>query len=218
MRCGVIFDLDGTLLDTLDDLHESVNYALGACGYPLRTREEVRKFVGNGIRKLMLRALPEGLSPEACEACFNTFKEHYAGNLQKYTAPYPKIMDLLAELSSQDIVLGVVSNKFQEGVESLVRIFFGDYIQVAVGNRPELKTKPAPDALFLAIKEMGLDANLDQIYYVGDSDVDIQTARNSHLPIISVTWGFRTRAELEAFSPDYLIDSPQDILKIVIKR
>jgi phosphoglycolate phosphatase len=215
MRCGVIFDLDGTLLNTLDDLHASVNYALRQYGFPIRTKEEVRNFVGNGIRRLMQKAVPEDVDPAVFVECFQTFQDHYAANLLTHTAPYPGIPELIRKLDALGAVLGVVSNKFQEGVASLVKAFFGEHIRVAVGNRPEMKSKPAPDSLFLAVKELGLDVNRDRIYYVGDSDVDIATARNASLPIISVTWGFRTKTELAALSPDYLVDSPEEIFGIV---
>jgi phosphoglycolate phosphatase len=213
-KTGVIFDLDGTLLDTLEDLYESVNYVLNKYHYPKRTKEEVRDFVGNGIKLLMKRALPDNLSEEEFSECFHLFEEYYAENLQKHTQPYPGILSLLDNLKAENVVIGLVSNKFQEGVESLNKMFFSDYIKVAIGNQEGLSPKPAPDSVNLALKHLSLSKERDLIFYIGDSDVDI-TAKAARLPIISVTWGFRRKEILQELKPDYLVDYPEVILEIV---
>lgn len=215
VKTGIIFDLDGTLLDTLDDLHASVNYVLKEFHYPLRTKAEIRSFVGNGIKLLVKRALPAEVNDERFEEAFALFQEYYTANLNNLTKPYPGIMPLLDNLKQKNIYLGLVSNKFQEGVDKLAQEFFADYITVAVGTRPDLKSKPAPDAVDFALKELELNKDTDLLFFVGDSDVDIETARAAQIPVISVTWGFKTREFLEALKPDYLVDNPEEILKII---
>ncbi|HEY8395259.1 MAG TPA: HAD-IA family hydrolase [Bacilli bacterium] len=214
-KIGIVFDLDGTLLDTLADLHENVNYALSKFNYPLRTREEVRNFVGNGIEKLMRRALPNGVTEEEFLEAFRLFQKQYSENLNKHTKPYPGIIDLLENLKKRGVLFGVVSNKFQLGVGKLVEEYFPGLISVAIGSREGLKNKPAPDAVNLALEELGLKKEEDLLFYVGDSDVDIETARAAKLPVISVAWGFKTKAFLENLKPDYLVDSPEEILAII---
>ncbi|MDD4000843.1 MAG: HAD family hydrolase [Bacilli bacterium] len=216
-KIGVIFDLDGTLLDTLDDLLASVNYTLEKYGYPLRKKSEVQEFVGNGIRLLMKRALPSDISEAEFSKCFATFEEYYRENLKVHSRPYPGIMPLLENLKGNDVILGIVSNKFQKGVELLKEAFFFEYIQVAIGNQEGLKTKPAPDMVDYALKLLSLEKKRDLIFYVGDSDVDIKTAKNSGLPIIAVSWGFRSKATLNKLSPDYLVEKPEEIIEIISK-
>lgn len=217
MKTGIIFDLDGTLLDTLQDLYENVNVALEAFGYPLRTKEEVKNFVGNGIELLMRRALPKEIEEPRFQEVFRYFQKVYTKNLNRNTLPYPGIMEMIEELKKRNVLLGVVSNKFQVGVEKLVEEFFPEYIRVAVGNAPGLKKKPAPDSVFAVLERLGLNWEEDLIYYAGDSEVDILTARAAGLPVISVTWGFKTREFLESFHPDFLVDSPGEITQIIEK-
>lgn len=214
-KIGIIFDLDGTILNTLDDLADAVNYALKYYHYPLRTYEEIRRFVGNGVKLLIQRAVPKDINNEQFEQTFELFKNYYSKNLHNKTRPYEGIINLMETLKQQNINMGIVSNKYQSAVSLLNKDFFKEYIDVAIGTRENMKTKPDPEAVDLAIQELGLDKKKDIIYYVGDSDVDIMTARNANLPIISVTWGFRTREELVSFNPDYLIDSPEEILSII---
>lgn len=216
-KTGIIFDLDGTLLDTLQDLHENVNHALQEYGYPLRTREEIRSFVGNGIEMLMRRALPHEVSETEFSKVFALFKKHYSENLNNHTAPYPGIISLLGELKKRNVLLGVVSNKFQYGVDQLVNEFFSGYIQVAVGTGPGLRPKPAPDAVDAALERLGLKKGEDLLFYVGDSDVDILTARGAGIPVVSVSWGFKNREFLEGFDPDYMVDRPEEILTLIDK-
>ena len=191
-----VFDLDGTLLDTLDDLADSVNAALAAFGLPTRTREEVRCFVGNGVEILMERAIPDGKQNPRFAACLATFKQIYSQNCTRKTAPYPGILTLLEHLRDRGIKTAIVSNKFDSAVKALNTAYFGDRIPVAVGEREAdgVRKKPAPDTVLEALRLLGADPA--SAVYVGDSYVDIATARNANLPCISVTWGFRDRAFL----------------------
>ena len=207
-----IFDLDGTLLNTLDDLASSVNYALCHTGMPERRVGEVRQFVGNGVKLLMERAVPDGVGNPRFEEAYALFRQHYLEHSMDTTAPYPGIMDTLRMLKNQGKNMAVVSNKFYAATQELCRHFFGDLITVAIGEREDIRKKPAPDTVMEALRQLGVSA--DTAVYVGDSDVDIETARNSGLPCISVLWGFRDEAFLKAHGATTLIGAPCDILKI----
>lgn len=209
----LIWDLDGTLLDTLQDLAEAVNHALRTCGMPERSIDEVRQFVGNGIRMLMRRAVPDGEENPRFEECFAEFRAYYMLHSQNHTCLYPGIGETLQTLHSMGVRMAVVSNKLQAGVDRLYQTWFQDTIEVAIGERPELRRKPAPDMVDQALKELGVRA--DEAVYVGDSDVDIQTARNSGLPCISVLWGFRSREVLEEAGATCFVDQPNDIITII---
>ena len=205
-----IFDLDGTLLDTLDDLMDSVNYALDQFGYPIRTRKEIRQFVGNGVANLMERAIPNGKNNPDLEACLTTFKEHYSIHMQDKTAPYEGIMDTLSALKEAGCKMAIVSNKFDSAVKELNRQYFAKYIDVAIGESSTVEKKPAPDTALQAMKE--LHVTTEGTVYVGDSDVDIQTAKNAGLPCISATWGFRDKEFLIQHGSVYFADSPAELL------
>ena len=205
-----IFDLDGTLLDTLNDLAASTNHALRQHGMPEHTTDEVRAFVGNGIGKLIERAVPQGLDNPDYEQVLADFKAHYSVHSMDTTRPYPGIEELLHTLKQQGKRLAVVSNKFCTATEALCRHFFGDTIEVAIGESERIRKKPAPDAVIEAMKR--LDAHKDNTVYVGDSEVDVATAHNSGLPCISVTWGFRDRALLTDHGATTFADSPMDIV------
>jgi len=209
----VIFDLDGTLLNTLDDLADSVNEALRIHGFPLRTTQEVRQFVGNGVGRLMECSVPEGRENPKFERCLADFRTHYSGNLQNKTRPYPGIMELLQQLDDQGYRMAVVSNKFDTAVKGLCKTYFGRYIKVAIGESAGVDKKPAPDSVFRALKELGSDAK--KAVYVGDSDVDVLTARNAGLPCVGVTWGFRDRELLEQEGADRVIDDPGEFLDAI---
>lgn len=211
---AIIFDLDGTLLNTLEDLADSVNYALTSNGFEARTIEEVRVFVGNGIRKLIERAVPKNASAKAVDRVFETFKNHYLGNMMNKTKPYDGIMELLRELNERGIKMGIVSNKYDPGVKGLNESFFSKYIKVAIGESANVAKKPAPDTVYAAIREMGIEK--ENAVYVGDSDVDIATAANSGLDCISVTWGFRDREFLLKKGAAVTIDTPLEILDFVV--
>ena len=207
-----IFDLDGTLLDTLQDLATSVNYALRQHRMPEHSIDDVRRFVGNGVRKLMERAIPDGDANPDFEATFATFREHYMVHSLDTTKPYPGIMDALAELKARGCRLAVVSNKMMAATVELCKYFFPETIEVAIGeNEAEgIRKKPAPDTVFAALKQLGVSG--DNAVYVGDSDVDLATARNSGLPCISVLWGFRDREFLLDHGATTFITSPKELL------
>ncbi|MGN0395033.1 MAG: HAD family hydrolase [Coprococcus sp.] len=210
----VIFDLDGTLLNTLEDLTDSVNYALSLYGYKERGIDEVRMFVGNGIRKLIERAVPPKTDVEIIDKVFAAFKQHYLNNMMNKTKPYDGIMTLLSELNKRGVAMAIVSNKYDQGVKGLNRHFFSDYIKVAIGESENIAKKPAPDTVYEAVRKLGI--NPEDAVYVGDSDVDIATAENSGLDCISVTWGFRDRTFLEEKGATVIIDEPCELLKFMI--
>lgn len=210
----VVFDLDGTLLDTLDDLADSVNAALRACGYPERSREEVRRFVGNGVRLLMERAVPAGTGGAASERCLALFKEAYGERMCCKTRPYAGILPLLEALRSNGVRCAVVSNKYDGAVKRLAETHFGGLVPVAIGERPAVRRKPAPDSVLEALRTLGADAGA--ALYAGDSDVDVQTAHNAGLPCVGVAWGFRDRIVLEQAGADFIADTPAQLLKIVM--
>lgn len=209
----IVFDLDGTLMDTLQDLAESTNYALREYGFPQHSIEAVRSFVGNGVRKLMERAVPQGTENPMFEDVFRTFKEHYVAHCRDHSGLYDGIADMLQSLADSGYQLAVVSNKLQAGVTELQQSYFSSWIKVAVGERPEVRRKPAPDMVFQAIRELGAD--LRETVYVGDSDVDIETARQCGIPCISVLWGFRDREFLEACGAAHFAATPQDIVHLI---
>lgn len=211
MKKTVIFDLDGTLLNTLDDLADSTNYALSRFGYPTRTIEEVRQFVGNGVAKLIERAIPDGNNNPNFEKCLSIFKENYAQNMYNKTAPYNGIIEMLSNLKSKGIKIAVVSNKFDLAVKELCKKYFEGFIDFAAGENESqgIKKKPAPDTVLSVLNEFNFAP--EDAVYVGDSDVDIMTAKNSKMPCISVTWGFRDEKFLLENGATILINAPSEI-------
>jgi len=207
-----IFDLDGTLLATLDDLAASTNFALRAVGLPERTTDEVRRFMGNGVRLLMERAVPDGAVNPKFDDAFAAFRRHYLEHSLDTTRPYDGVPEMLKELRKRGRRIAVASNKLYEATESLCRHFFADTVEVAIGERAGIRKKPAPDTVVEAMRR--LEIGEEGTVYVGDSDVDIATARACHLPCISVLWGFRDRDFLEAHGATRFVCSPQDILEI----
>lgn len=207
----IVFDLDGTLLDTLADLHASVNAALEKFSFPCRTQEEVRAFVGNGIALLMKRAI--GKETPVFDEALAAFKTHYGEHCADKTRPYAGIVPLLEELRARGIRTAVVSNKADFAVKKLAEHYFGGLLSAAVGEDEEhgIRKKPAPDSLFAVLEALGADKS--KTAYVGDSEVDIQTAKNAGVDCISVTWGFKDREFLIGHGASVLIDSPDEILK-----
>lgn len=208
---AVIFDLDGTLLNTLYDLTDSVNWALEKYGQPTRSIEEVRAFVGNGLRNLMQRAVPNGEENPVFEDLFEFFREYYKSHCNIKTAPYEGIMELMKELKGRGIQMAIVSNKIDAGVKELNAIHFAEYVDVALGEREGIERKPAPDSVNEAIRLLGV--NKENTVYVGDSDVDIQTAKNAEIRYVSVSWGFRDEAFLMEHGAGIMIDRPLELLE-----
>lgn len=204
-----IFDLDGTLLSTLADLAASTNYALRTHHMPERSLDEVRRFVGNGVKKLMERAIPDGLNNPLFEETFATFRQHYMQHNLDTTQPYPGIMQLLEQLKAEGKNIAVVSNKFYAATRELCRHFFGDLVPVAIGEREDIRKKPAPDTVIEALRELGVDK--EGAVYIGDSDVDIMTAKNSGMPCVSVLWGFRDKEFLIEHGATTLISKPEEM-------
>ncbi|MUL28278.1 HAD family hydrolase [Prevotella sp. A2879] len=205
-----IFDLDGTLLSSLEDLAASTNYALRWAGMPERTLEEVRMFVGNGVKLLMERAIPDGQQNPRFEEVYAKFREHYLKHNLDRTHPYDGVLELLAELKRRGKKLAIVSNKFYAATQDLAHHFFADTIEVAIGERENIRKKPAPDTVLEALRQLG--ASKDGAVYIGDSDVDVMTAKNSGLPCISVLWGFRDKEFLIEHGATLFVETPHDIL------
>ena len=205
-----IFDLDGTLLSTLNDLAASTNYALRWARMPERTIEEIRMFVGNGVKLLMERAIPNGINNSKFEETYAKFREHYLEHNLDTTSPYEGIPELLCELKRRGKKLAIVSNKFYAATQDLAKHFFPDTIEVAIGERETIRKKPAPDTVLEALRQLG--ASKEGAVYIGDSDVDIMTAKNCGLPCISVLWGFRDKDFLIQHGGTIFVDKPADIL------
>ena len=207
-----IFDLDGTLLDTLGDLAAATNYALRQHGMPEHSIDNVRRFVGNGVRKLMERAIPDGAHNPDFEATFATFRQYYMQHSLDTTQPYEGILETLAALKARGCRLAVVSNKMMAATQELCQHFFPDTIEVAIGENEAagIRKKPAPDTVFAALDALGVGKG--NAVYVGDSDVDIQTAANAGLPCISVLWGFRDKAFLTENGAKTFISTPSELL------
>ena len=205
-----IFDLDGTLLSTLNDLAASTNYALRWARMPERTIEEIRMFVGNGVKLLMERAIPNGINNPKFEETYAKFREHYLEHNLDTTSPYDGVPELLCELKRRGKKLAIVSNKFYAATQDLAKHFFPDTIEVAIGERETIRKKPAPDTVLEALRQLG--ASKEGAVYIGDSDVDIMTAKNSGLPCISVLWGFRDKDFLIQHGGTIFVNKPSDIL------
>ena len=209
-----VFDLDGTLLNTLEDLYLSTNAALVRHGLPTRTREEVRSFVGDGVEMLIRRAVPDGSDEATVSRVLADFKTIYARDCMEHTAPYPAIPALLAALRERGVRVAVVSNKFDAAVKSLCAHYFEDAVEVAVGERADVRKKPAPDTVFEALRALGTSA--EHAVYIGDSDTDILTARNAGMDCISVTWGFRDEEFLLAHGASRLARTPEELLNHIM--
>ena len=210
---AVIWDLDGTLLNTLDDLAASVNAALAMNGMPLRSTEEVRAFVGNGIRNLMMRAVPDGEANPAFDKALEDFTRHYGAHSRDRTRPYDGILETLDRLSAEGVKHAIVSNKIDFAVKALSRAYFGERMCAAIGDDPSRARKPAPDSVLAAMREMGVTAQ--ETVYVGDSDVDVLTARNAGVPCVAVLWGFRDEACLRAAGAERLARTPDELREII---
>lgn len=216
MKSLVIFDLDGTLLDTVADLAASTNYALNLCGFNTHDASSYKFFIGNGINKLFERVLPDGEKTlENISQIRQHFLEYYGLHNSELTTPYPGIKNLLLSLQNKGLKLAVASNKYQKGTEELILHFFPEINFISVfGQRENIPTKPDP-AIVLEILALANEEKKNVIY-VGDSGVDMQTAFNSGIEAIGVTWGFRPRSEIEEFSPKHIVDNPSEILPLII--
>lgn len=206
---AVIFDLDGTLLNTLEDLKDSVNYGLRKCGLPERSYDEIRHFVGNGVERLMELSVPEGKENPVFEEAFLLFKRYYGEHCNDKTGLYPGIAELLEVLKKEGFQMAIVSNKYYEGVQALKEEYFKEYLEVAIGEKAGIRKKPAPDTVTEALRLLGTEKG--RAVYVGDSEVDIATARNVGMDCITVSWGFRTREEQEKAGGKVFVKEPMEI-------
>ncbi len=210
---AAIFDLDGTLLDTIDDLKNSINHALSVCGYPPRTRAEVLAFVGNGVPRLVELAVPPGTPTDRRQAVLDAMNAHYAAHCAQLTRPYPGVTDVLRTLRAAGVRVAVVSNKPDYGVQELCARYFPGLLDSAVGMREGIRKKPYPDAVEAALAAFGVPP--ERAVYIGDSEVDVQTAKNAHTALISVDWGFRTHAQLVEAGAEHIVSDADALLTLL---
>lgn len=211
----VIFDLDGTLLNTLDDLADSVNHTLNYFKYPERTKQEVRSFIGGGAKALIKKSLPENVTTEKYEEVLSYFQEYYKRNADKKTGLYPGVKKLVNKLSDEGYSIGVVSAKGDIVVRELVASFLGDKVDQTLGEKEGIRRKPAPDSILIMMDT--LKCRPEETIYVGDSEVDVEAASNAGILCASVTWGFRDKEKLEKINPLYIADDVQELYNIIKK-
>ncbi len=212
---AILFDLDGTLLNTLDDIKNSVNYMLKKHGFKERTLDEIRSFVGDGAKQMIERSIGFTEPKELVLECLSTYEAHYEIHKADLTKPYDGVYDLLNQLKEKNIRLAVVSNKPMPQVIPLIEGLFPGYFEVILGETSELKRKPSPEMLFYAIEALKLSK--EDVLFVGDSDVDMQTAINANVDAIAVLWGFRDETVLKKYQPKYIVNHPKEILTIINK-
>ena len=209
----VIFDLDGTLLYSLEDLKDSVNFVMKKHGFREYTIDEVREAIGNGVRLLMERILPKDIDKNLFEECLSEFKENYSKNMYNKTKPYDGVLDMLKALRKEGYKIAVLSNKFDSAVKELSNKYFGELVDLAVGQKEGVKEKPSPLGIQEIAKE--LDTDIEACIMVGDSEVDIQTANNAGIDCISVTWGYKNIDFLYDNGATKLVYAPEDILELL---
>ena len=210
---AIIFDLDGTLLDTLEDLTDSMNYTLNVFGYKSITLDQARTYVGNGIEKFLELSLPQGRLNRDFSDCLRVFKKHYSKNLENKTRPYEGILQLLEQVKAKGYKTAIVSNKYDAAVKKICPKYFNGYIDVAIGESDKIRKKPAPDSVYMALEMLGCDKS--QACYVGDSDVDANTAKNAGIAFIGVSWGFRDKELLYSLGAATVIDKPEQLLSFI---
>lgn len=214
MTQAVIFDLDGTLLNTLGDLTAAVNHALSACGLPCRTEGEVRSFLGDGVKELIARSCPADTDGAMLAAVLEQYLPYYAAHNKDFTAPYAGVVDLLTDLRAAGIKTAVVSNKHEAGVQALCTHYFGGLLDLAVGGGDTRPLKPAPDSLLYAMEQLGVTA--DEVWYVGDSVQDVETAHAAGVRCVAVTWGFQDADRLAAENPTRLVDTAVQLREVLL--
>lgn len=212
---AVLFDMDGTLLDTLEDLCDSTNHALAQMGYPLRGIEEIRRFIGNGAEKQIRRAVPEGTSEGKIMETLAAFRAYYQDHCQIKTKVYDGLLDVLSELKEKGVKMAVVSNKPDAAVKKLSREYFGDRLDYAVGPSDGVRCKPYPDMAEEALKALGVEKK--DAVFVGDSEVDVQTGMNAGLDVIAVSWGFRSREVVIEAGAKMIADDASELEKLILE-
>lgn len=213
MKHAVIFDLDGTLLNTLGDLRAATTHALEVRGLPPHSMEEIRQFIGNGIRLLICRAMPEGTPEAEIDAALDDFKAYYAAHIHDRTVPYDGIPQLLTALRKRGIKVAVLSNKIDSASQQLIEYFFPEKTDVVFGEHVGVPRKPDPTSCRMVMQQLGVQP--EQVLYVGDSGTDMQTAKNAGLYAVGVTWGFRSKEVLLKYGADVLVHRPEQILQIL---
>lgn len=213
MKHAVIFDLDGTLLNTLGDLRAATNHALEVRGLPPHSMEEIRQFIGNGIRLLICRAMPEGTPEAEIDAALDDFKAYYAAHIHDRTVPYDGIPQLLTALRKRGVKVAVLSNKIDSASQQLIEYFFPGKTDVVFGEHVGVPRKPDPTSCRMVMQQLGVQP--EQVLYVGDSGTDMQTAKNAGLYAVGVTWGFRSKEVLLEYGADILVHRPEQILQIL---
>ena len=213
---AIIFDMDGTVLNTIDDIMVAVNHALSIKDLPLKTLEEVKLAVGNGAFKLIERVTPKSYTLEERKVLFHLYQDYYDAHSSIYTKPYEGIIDLIKELKKRNLKLGVVSNKFEHLVQGLNQDFFFGLFDVVVGEVKGIPIKPAPDMIYKALDL--LNVSKEETLFVGDSEVDIDTAANAYVKSVGVTWGFRKKEVLTEHNADYIIEEPNELLSVIDKE
>lgn len=213
MKHAVIFDLDGTLLNTLGDLRAATNHALEVRGLPPHSMEEIRQFIGNGIRLLICRAMPEGTPEAEIDAALDDFKAYYAAHIHDRTVPYDGIPQLLTALRKRGVQVAVLSNKIDSASQQLIEYFFPGKTDVVFGEHVGVPRKPDPTSCRMVMQQLGVQP--EQVLYVGDSGTDMQTAKNAGLYAVGVTWGFRSKEVLLEYGADVLVHRPEQILQIL---
>lgn len=211
-----IFDLDGTLLDTLLDLANAVNFAMRKMNYKERTVDEVRSFIGNGIRVLISRSVPPDTGKADYEKALELFTEYYLEHISDFTKPYDGITEVVDTLKAQGKKIAVVSNKADKAAKTIVRDMFGEKFDMVVGKTDKFPAKPAPDSVLYVIDTLG--SQRESCIYIGDSEVDVHTAHNAGLPCVGVTWGNRDRAELEKSGAEFIVDAPSEIISAICAK
>ncbi len=210
---AIVFDLDGTLLDTLDDLTDSVNASLAHFSLPKVTKENVRDSIGNGARRLIEGVVKDGAAYPEFEELLAYYIPYYQAHCREKTAPYEGILPMMQAAKKAGIKMAIVSNKGDGAVKTLSELYFPGLVEAAVGERPGIRRKPVPDSVLEAMRL--LDSAPEETLYVGDSEVDYETAKNAGISCMLVSWGFRDREMLEKMSPDYLIDKPEELLTVI---
>lgn len=208
---ALICDLDGTLLNTLEDLMDSVNFGLENHGMKKITLEQTRRFVGNGVAKLVERAVEKGTSKEEEAEILKDFRSYYDEHSRDKTRPYEGVVEMLEQVKAQGMKLAIVSNKIDPAVNELAKVYFPRLIDVAIGETPDVPKKPAPDMLYKALRQLGIEK--EEAVFIGDSDVDVATGLNSGMDMVTVLWGFRDREELEKSGAKWFIEKPEELFK-----
>ena len=215
MYKAVLFDMDGTVLDTVGDLTDAINVSLEKFGFPARSQKEVKSFLGKGPAHFVNCAVPEGTDEKTRQQVLAFYEPYYDSHCQIKTAPYPGVMELLKTLKARSVKLAVISNKQEPAVKALAEQHFAGLLELAVGTSPRIRCKPDPSAVLAAMAELGVEK--EETLYVGDMDVDLNTARNAGIDCVGVAWGFLGRKKLEALGAERIADNMEQLLEFILK-